>query len=114
VSVGYRQQLPQFNDAKLPISAESHHALQYSDIPDDGNFDCMFDFALFPEGSTSQVGGTESFFDSSFDGSASHTALAGNTEDFMEHFDAGNFDLQPGAGATLAVCDAPGLAAESA
>jgi len=80
----------------------------------DGNVDTLFDFDLFPDGGHSLVDGTESFFDSSFDGSASHTALSGNSNDLLEPIDAAFFDLQPGAGATFTVCDAPGIAAESA
>jgi hypothetical protein len=110
VSVGYHQALPHL-DAKLSAGAEPTHLPQYADLPDDGTYNTLFDFDLFPEGGNGLVGTTESFFDSSFESSASHTALGGNPND-LELFGSGIFDLQPGAGATLTVSDAPGIAAE--
>jgi hypothetical protein len=111
VSVGYHQQLPHL-DAKLSLGAELPHPHQYSDLPDDGTYNTLFDFDLFPDGGNGLVGTTESFFDSSFESSASNTTLTGNPNDIMDPFGASLFDLQPGAGATLTVSDAPGIAAE--
>jgi len=105
VSVGY-QQFHHF-DAKVPNSLDHHHSLQYPDLNDDGSLDNLFDFNLFPDSGNSLVGGTESFFDSSF-GEPTHLS---STSDLMEPLDAGIFDMQPGAGATSTVSDAPGFAA---
>jgi len=103
------------NPGKLSLGAELHHSVQFPDPHDEGGVDTFFDFALFPD-STQQFAGSDSFFDESFDGSASHGAQSGgnNPGDALEQLDGSLFDLQPGAGATLAVSDAPGLAAESA
>jgi len=103
------------NPGKLSLSSELAHSVQFPDSHDDGNVDTFFDFALFPD-STQQFAASDSFFDESFDGSASHGAQpsGSNPGDALEPLDGSLFDLQPGAGATLAVSDAPGLAAESA
>jgi len=111
VSVGYHQQLPHL-DAKFSLGAELSHPHQHTDLLDDGTYNTLFDFDLFPDGGNSLVGTTESFFDSSFESSASHSTLTGNPNDILEPFGASTFDLQPGAGATFTVCDAPGIAAE--
>ncbi|QDS75489.1 hypothetical protein FKW77_004644 [Venturia effusa] len=55
------------------------------------------------------VGGTESFFESSFGDPSSH--VPSNPSDDLEPLDANLFDMQPSAGATLTVSDAKGLAA---
>ncbi|TID24926.1 putative helicase [Venturia nashicola] len=85
--------------------------LQY--ISDDNGIDgSLFDFALFPENGSNLVGGTESFFESSFGEPSTH--LSSNPSDLLEPLDASFFDMQPGAGATITVSDAKGLAAECA
>lgn len=102
MSVGYHS-LPHF-DAKFSVGAEYPHTLQHSDIPDDS----LFDFKLFPD-SGNTIGTSESYFDSSFDGQSSHTALTGSLNDFLDFTDESIFEAAS-AGATLGVSDAPGIA----
>ncbi|RDI88507.1 putative helicase [Venturia inaequalis] len=94
----------------LQCGLDNNFSLQYPDIPDDNAIDgSLFDFALFPENGSDLVGGTESFFESSFGEPSTH--LSSNPSDLLEPLDASFFDMQPSAGATLTVSDAKGLAA---
>lgn len=110
MSVGY-QQFHQF-DCKVSSGIDNNFSLQYPDTSDDNGIDGLFDFALFPENGSSLVGGTDSFFESSFGEPSIHPAS--NPSDILEPFDTSFFDMQPGAGATITVSDAKGLAAECA
>ena len=88
------------------------HTVQLQGHPDDSNVETFFDFDLFP--TSNPFPGSDSFFDESFEGPAITSSHPANPNDTLDPFDGSIFDLQPGAGATLAVCDAPGIAAESA